>query len=178
MMKCDLVAKAAVFARDRHQHQLRKGLAREPYITHVESVARLVASWSDDTDIHSAAWLHDVVEDCPPTSFEDIATLFNSRVAAIVAEVTDDKSLPKQERKRLQIVKAPALSYEACLIKLADKSDNLDSMVKSPPAMWEKERIQTYIEWAHAVVQALAHKPDDPLKHFLVIYNRAKEEYS
>ena len=36
-------------------------------------------------------------------------------------EVTDDKTLPKDERKRKQIETAPKKSREAKLIKLADK---------------------------------------------------------
>ena len=45
--------------------------------------------------------------------------------AGLVAEVTDDKNLPKQERKNLQIEHAPHTSPRAKLIKLADKLYNL-----------------------------------------------------
>jgi hypothetical protein len=46
---------------------------------------------------------------------------FGKQVADIVMEVTDDKTLPKDERKRKQIETAPKKSREAKLIKLADK---------------------------------------------------------
>jgi len=51
----------------------------------------------------------------------------------IVAEVTDDKSLPKQERKRLQIVTAPHKSTKAKLVKLADKLYNLRDLNRCTP---------------------------------------------
>ena len=69
----------------------------------------------------SAAWLHDTVEDRPPTSFAEIENEFNVDIANIVRELTDDKSLPKAERKRLQIVNAIKKAEEGRLIKLADK---------------------------------------------------------
>jgi guanosine-3',5'-bis(diphosphate) 3'-pyrophosphohydrolase len=56
-------------------------------------------------------------------------------VAALVAEVTDDKSLPDAERKRLQVEQPPKLSVRAQTIKLADKIFSLRSILSSPPAM-------------------------------------------
>ncbi len=44
---------------------------------------------------------------------------------SIVSEVSDDKSLPKAERKRLQIEHASDCSERAKLVKLADKLHNL-----------------------------------------------------
>ncbi len=88
----DLIARAKALAYERHQGQTRKGLAAEPYITHVAGVAELVIQFGGDEETIAAAWLHDVVEDCPPTSLKDIETMFGARVASIVAETTDDKS--------------------------------------------------------------------------------------
>ena len=50
--------------------------------------------------------LHDTLEDTDAT-YEDLVQRFGPEVAALVAEVTDDKSLRKDERKRLQIEKTP-----------------------------------------------------------------------
>jgi guanosine-3',5'-bis(diphosphate) 3'-pyrophosphohydrolase len=69
-----------------------------------------------------------------------------------VAEVTDDKSLPKQERKRLQIEHAPELSEEAALVKVADKISNVTDVISNPPPDWDDERRKEYVEWARAVV--------------------------
>jgi hypothetical protein len=57
----------------------------------------------------------------------------------LVAEVTDDKSLPKEERKRLQIVRAPLKSPDAAVVTLADKISDLLALAKSPPP-WPVER--------------------------------------
>ena len=62
-------------------------------------------------------------------------------------EVTDDKRLPKQERKRLQVEKTPKKTPRAKMIKLADLTSNLRQL----PETWEKQRIREYLEWATEV---------------------------
>ena len=110
----DLIKSAEIFARSRHAGQFRKGDAQEPYIVHVEEVAELVTAWGGSESAIAAAWLHDTVEDCPPTSFAEIEQEFGSEVAGIVREMTDDKSLPKAERKKMQILNAAKKSEAAC----------------------------------------------------------------
>jgi (p)ppGpp synthase/HD superfamily hydrolase len=176
-MNNDLLEQAKAFAHDKHRLQIRKGAAKEPYIQHVSEVVGLVTQWGASETIQISAWLHDVVEDCPPTSCNDISELFGPDVASIVAELTDDKSLPKSERKSLQVVTAPKKSYGASLIKIADKSSNLSALINSPPDRWEVERIQAYIEWAYNVVSQLQHKPELPMIHFMDLYYRCKKKY-
>jgi (p)ppGpp synthase/HD superfamily hydrolase len=119
-------------------------------------VASLVAEATDGSDpsIMVAALLHDAVEDQGATR-ETIANDFGQRVADIVMEVTDDKSLPKSERKRKQIESAPNKSREAKLIKLADKTSNLRAVAQSPASDWSLERRREYIDWAKSVVAEL-----------------------
>ena len=162
----DLIKSAEIFARSRHAGQFPKGDAQEPYIVHVEEVAELVTAWGGSESAIAAAWLHDTVEDCPPTSFAEIEQEFGSEVASIVREMTDDKSLPKSERKKLQIVNAAKKSDAACLIKLADKSSNVEAIGSSPPADWSAERKREYVAWAQTVVGPLPHKPDMAQKTF------------
>ena len=109
-----------------------------------------------------AALLHDTVEDTGVTN-EELVRGFGSDVAALVLEVTDDKSLPKAERKRLQIVNAPQQSVRAQMIKLADKISNLRSILASPPADWTDQRKREYFEWAKRVVDGLT-APNPVLK--------------
>ena len=80
---------------------------------------------------------------------------FGKQVADIVMEVTDDKALPKEERKRLQVETAPKKSREAKLIKLADKISNLRTIAASPAADWSVKRRLEYVEWARNVVSSL-----------------------
>ena len=147
---------AASFAAVRHTGHHRKGNNQEPYINHPLEVANLLANVGDvdDIDVLIAAILHDTVEDVGVTR-EEIADRFGERVAGIVMEVTDDKSLPKAERKRLQVKHAPQLSPQAKLVKLADKISNISDVTKSPPAGWDVERRREYIDWGVSVVKGL-----------------------
>ena len=158
------VLKAARFAAKKHAGQRRKGAAAEPYINHLLEVAELVASAlaEPDTNLVIAALLHDTVEDAEVTK-EELVETFGSDVADLVMEVTDDKSLPKAERKRLQIVHASQVSVRAQVIKLADKISNLRGILVSPPADWSGERKRDYFEWAKRVVDGLS-APNQMLK--------------
>lgn len=77
--------------------------------------------------------LHDTVEDTD-TTVQELKDKFGDSVAGIVQEVTDDKSLPKLERKRQQVEHAPHCSPKAKLVKLADKLDNLRDLNSCSPA--------------------------------------------
>lgn len=152
------VMRAATFAADKHAHQRRKGESAEPYMNHLVEVASLAAeATSGDVEIVVAALLHDAAEDQGVT-IEEVAAQFGPKVAGLVAEVTDDKSKPKQERKDLQVANARHKSYGASVIKLADKTSNLRAIAKSPPP-WPIERKRTYLAWARSVVADLPNKP-------------------
>ncbi len=174
MTSLDKIAAAAQFARERHAGQKRKGKAGEPYIAHVEEVADLVASFGGDEETIAAAWLHDTIEDCPSTSYEELVQRFGRRIADIVAEVTDDKSREKAERKRLQIEKAPERSQGASLVKIADKTSNLRAIANSPPTNWDFERRMGYVRWAVAVIAHLPVTPKIALDAFLGAVDQAE----
>ena len=163
----DLISRAERFARVRHEGQFRKGKAQEPYTIHLEEVAVLVGRWSGSERAIAAAWLHDTVEDCPPTSLAELETLFSKEVADIVAELTDDKAQPKASRKEQQIINAPKKSNEASLVKLADKTSNIGAIANSPPEHWSLERRIEYIGWANTVVGNLPFLPKEGLSEFL-----------
>ena len=154
------VLKAALFAADRHCNQRRKGHRGAPYINHPLAVAECLATAGiEDPDILAAALLHDTVEDTD-TSLSEIEELFGPRVASIVAEVTDDKSLPKAERKLRQIASAPTKSHEAKLVKLADKICNLRDLRDCPPD-WSEDRINAYHRFARDVYRGLRGEQPD-----------------
>lgn len=150
------ILKAAHFAATKHAGQRRKGLTAEPYINHLLDVAKLASGALSelDTNLLIAAVLHDSIEDAGVTK-EELERAFGSDVAELVVEVSDDKSLPKQERKRLQIANAHKKSVRAQIITLADKVSNLRSMFSDPPADWTLERRREYFEWAKQVVEQL-----------------------
>jgi len=167
---------AARFAAEKHAGQKRKGANEEPYVNHVIEVAALIADHVEavDPDVLVAAFLHDTVEDTDVTN-DDVRAQFGVVVAGMVAEVTDDKSLPKETRKALQVANAAHKSPGAALIKLADKISNLRAMLSSPPKDWSLDRRQKYFEWAKQVIDNLP--PTNPaLKaEFDRIYARSHE---
>jgi hypothetical protein len=158
------VLAAAMFAAEKHSGQRRKGAAAEPYINHLIEVAQLVsaASAEPDTELVIAALLHDSIEDAGVTG-EELGARFGQGVADLVEELTDDKSLPKEDRKRLQIVNAPRKSVRAQTIKLADKISNLRAIRASPPVGWTEQRKSEYFVWARQVVDGLT-APNPVLK--------------
>jgi (p)ppGpp synthase/HD superfamily hydrolase len=150
------VLKAADAAARWHVHQRRKGAAKEPYINHLLEVASLVAEATGgrDPNLVIAALLHDAIEDCevPGTL---IAKTFGADVAELVAEVTDDKTLAKAERKTRQVETAHKKSARAKMLKLADKTSNLRALVSSPAPDWSVRRRIEYIDWARQVGDGL-----------------------
>jgi (p)ppGpp synthase/HD superfamily hydrolase len=148
-----LVTRASHFAARRHADQRRKGSRREPYFNHLAEVAELLseATEGDDLPLVAAGFLHDTIEDTQ-TAVEELRTLFGEDVASLVMEVTDDKSLPKMERKRLQIVTAPRKSRRAKLLKTADATSNVRALAVDPPDDWGVDRVRDYIVWAEQVI--------------------------
>ena len=147
---------ALAFAADKHRAQRRKDKEASPYINHPIALADVLVNEGgiDDMVALAAAVLHDTIEDTQ-TTYEELQQRFGKEVADVVLEVTDDKSLPKAERKKRQETHAPHLSQRAKLVKLADKICNLRDIVTNPPADWPLERKQEYYEWAKRVIDGL-----------------------
>ena len=150
------IIRAIAFAADKHRDQRRKDANASPYINHPIALANVLANEAgvDDERVLIAAVLHDTIEDTE-TSEQELVRVFGQEIAAIVLEVTDDKALPKAERKRLQIENAPDISRRAKLVKLADKICNLRDVAGNQPVGWSHERKQEYFDWAKAVVDGL-----------------------
>ncbi|TFG59551.1 MAG: HD domain-containing protein [Spirochaetales bacterium] len=148
-----LLLKAVNFAAKKHSKQRRKGEHQDPYINHPVEVALLIAEVGGVTDaeVLAAAILHDTIEDTDTTA-EEIEKNFGGRILSLVREVTDDKSLPKEERKKLQVEHAASLSPEAVMIKIADKISNVGDVTHSPPRGWNRQRRKDYLAWAESVV--------------------------
>lgn len=162
-----IYTKCINFAAVKHRQQRRLDVDKTPYINHPIGVAYILTSEGGITDINVllAAILHDTVEDTD-TSFDEIAKEFGEQICCIVKEVTDDKSLPKLERKRLQIEHAKHSSYEAKLVKLADKLYNLRDLQRVLPNGWTEDRRKEYFIWAKKVVDNLR-GTNEPLEKLL-----------
>lgn len=142
------------FAADKHRDQRRKGENASPYINHPIVVAETLARFGvTDPVTLQAAVLHDTIEDTE-TTLEELEAEFGAEVRAVVMEVTDDKSLPKAERKKLQVECAPALSRRAKLVRIADKISNVHDVLHAPPTDWSVDGRLDYIDWTERVVDA------------------------
>ncbi|AYV76656.1 MAG: hypothetical protein Terrestrivirus10_40 [Terrestrivirus sp.] len=149
-----LLLKAADFAAHKHRNQRRKNERRSPYIEHPIHVAYTLSQCGvNDINVLCGSLLHDTVEDTE-TSLGEIEAKFGKKIAKIVSDVTDDKSLHKIERKRLQIehTQEPGhILYESKLVKLGDKFSNLSSLQSTPPKNWTHEEITGYAVWCYKV---------------------------
>jgi (p)ppGpp synthase/HD superfamily hydrolase len=158
-----LILRTLEFAAGRHRSQFRKGLEKIPYINHPIQVASLLANEAGESDpvLLSAAILHDVIEDTVNSVQERdelivlIAELFGNEILSLTLEVTDDKTLEKKERKRLQVENASHKSDRAKKLKIADKIMNVRDITYNPPSDWTQQRISEYFDWARDVVAGL-----------------------
>lgn len=160
-----LYTKCIDFAAKKHKNQRRLDTEKTPYINHPigmpegvidfylffelfhsivkfffsSGVANILAEEGGITDLNvlMAAILHDTVEDTE-TTFDELETHFGSKIRGIVDECSDDKTKPKMERKRLQIEHAKNATFEAKLVKLADKLYNLRDLERCTPENWTK----------------------------------------
>ena len=154
----DLVrlARAVRFVAEAHANHRRKGAAQEPYVNHLAEVAELVAlaTGGEDDDLVIAALCHDTIEDTAVDRAE-LARQFGERVAGIVAECSDDMTLPKEERRRLRIEGAAHKSAAARMVKTADAISNLRCMAASPPAGWPLAWRLRYVDGMRTMQQGL-----------------------
>lgn len=154
------IMKACEWAAHWHREQRRKA-DDTPYINHPIGVAYILARHvltTFDPDLNyarlmQAAFLHDAVEDTECT-LRDVADRFGDSVASIVNEVTDDKTLRKDRRKRDQIRRVADGSMYAKMIKVADKIHNCRDIVRRVPPGWSVEYAQGYFLWSQKVVEA------------------------
>ena len=123
---------ALLYANRLHANQHRKA-GNIPYITHLMSVAALVAEYGGNEDQVIAALLHDAVEDQGgPPIFDDIRERFGQKVARIVEGCTDTDVTPKPpwlERKSAYIRSLTTAPPEVLLVSAADKLHNARSVV-------------------------------------------------
>lgn len=156
MNETKLIIRAASFAADKHRNQRRKDADASPYINHPLGLARVLTEDGGVTDPATlcAALLHDTIEDTDTTA-EELDREFGAEICSLVLEVTDDKTLPKTERKLAQIEHAAHISDKAKRVKLADKICNLRDVATTPPKNWTLERRQDYFSWAKAVIDNL-----------------------
>ena len=169
---------AIAFAANRHKNQTRKGADKIPYINHPVKVAKLLSDFGeDDPDLIISALLHDVIEDTTKNEEEIretsniILDKFGENVLLTVLEVSDNKNLSVEERKRLQIIHTPKLSDRAKKLKIADKICNIRDIKNDPPENWSLNRKLTYLDWSKQVVNGAKGLNKKLDQYFVQVYN-------
>ena len=173
-----MILAAVHFAADRHRNQRRKDAATTTYVNHPVCVAEMLVNVGgiEDPQVICAALLHDTIEDTDTTP-DELAEAFGPAVRDIVLEVSDDKSLPKEERKQEQIRHAATASIAAKQVKLADKICNLQDILAHPPADWSDERKRQYFDWAKAVVDQVRGASPALETRFDALYRQGMERF-
>ena len=175
-MSNQLILKATHFAAQKHRDQRRKDEDASPYINHPISVAKIISEIGnvEDPEVLAGALLHDTLEDTE-TTVEELIDNFGERVCNLVQEVTDDKTLPKLERKQRQIEHAKELSEGAALIKLGDKISNVTDITNTPPTDWDSNRRLDYFEWAEEVINNCPRVNESLENHFAEVVRKGKK---
>ena len=141
------IKKAIQFAARKHHGQMRMESEPLPYITHLFSVALLVAEDGAADDVVTAALLHDTLEDTDTTR-EEIVSEFNERVATLVEAVSEikeknGKEFSWKDRKENYLTNLEKSSDDAVLIAIADKIDNIECKLEA----FEKDGEEIHSRW-------------------------------
>lgn len=138
--KQDIVAQAEALARKYHAGVVRKADS-SPYIKHPEGVASMLAAEKFSDTVVAAGWCHDLLEDTD-CSEQEIVEACGQEVLEIVHAVTNDDSLPWEEKKIKYIASVKAGPEAAKALCLMDKIYNLQDLLKAykkqGPALWSK----------------------------------------
>lgn len=160
---------AVEFAAFKHRNQRRKDSAKTPYINHPIEVMTLLKNAIKcqpdlldklketkvtEVELYIGGLFHDLIEDTDTTA-KELSTQFGDVIMTIVLECSDDKSLTKILRKKLQIEHVEIVSLAAKLVKLADKYSNIGGLLHNPPNTWSMDEIVGYATWGYAVYKKL-----------------------
>jgi len=154
-----LIRKAFEVALDAHSNQRRK--SGEAYIFHPIAVAKIVASEIGlDANSIAAALLHDVVEDCPRYTIDDIQQLFGETVARIVNGLTKISNIKKDMNVSMQAENFRRMlltlhdDIRVIIIKIADRLHNMQtihSMREDKQLKIASETLYIYAPLAHKI---------------------------
>ena len=126
---------ALEFAVKAHAGQIRKN-TKLPYIVHPVAVMTLIGEWGITCPVMWAAALcHDILEDCPHISLNDLQNAIGVSATKIVQELTflHDPAKPKKPQKILYMKSFDKKSLEAVVLKVADRLKNThDFLLESP----------------------------------------------
>jgi hypothetical protein len=155
-----LLSNAIDYATRMHYGQKRKNKREVDYVTHPLEVMQFLKDHGiTDESVLACAVLHDVVEHTPAT-YESLLHLFGKDVTDMVMELTYDRTLPKLERKLLQVNGIGLKSVGARLVMIGDILSNTRELLEDTPDDWTADQAKGYIMWSEHVCRN-ACKPND-----------------
>jgi (p)ppGpp synthase/HD superfamily hydrolase len=173
-MLTDRFDDALVFARQRHNTQIRKG-SGSPYVSHLLGVASLVLEAGGDEDQAIAGLLHDTLEDFEYTgvTYDELVSRFGERVARIVRDCSDaepgmgEDKPPWRLRKEAYITALSEHGDDSLLVSNADKLHNARSIVadyvRMGPSLWKRFNPDADQLWYYSSLVAVFHRRGTPL---------------
>ena len=133
------VRDALAFAAEAHKEQ-RRDFVGEPYILHCIRVADTCAQYGFGYEAEIAALLHDTIEDTNAT-YAEIIDRFGPTVAGLVLQLSNPSqlykhyvTLPRKDRKEIDLAHLAGISFTGKRIKLADALDNVSDIHKTAPS--------------------------------------------
>lgn len=178
-----LIEKAIRIAAVAHKGQTRKG-GDIPYVVHPFMVAVKLLQHGFRDEVIAAALTHDVLED---TDFgeEKLREELGKQVLTIVKTVSEDKSLPWEERKEKYIEAVKNGSEEAKAVSIADKISNTENILSAyalkGPTIWKHfNRGYKKILWSRELALTMfkdtwRHPLIDEYKKVMVSFRLLKE---
>lgn len=146
-------AKALLLIAEYHKFQVRKQ-NNIPYISHLMSVSALVFEAGGTEEEAIAGLCHDLAEDVCNTIFPILKLEFGDRVAQIVSALTEDKALPKEQRKKAYAQSVANSDRSVALVSAADKLHNIRCYAQTP-ALFKPEVAAFYAKLIPVYVEKL-----------------------
>lgn len=130
-----MLDRAIEFTKQVHAHQTRH--SGEPYYTHPESVAIMLANMGMDSHTILAGLMHDVIEDGKDITYEKLASMFGQDIAGMVDGVTKLTKTGKNEMISREDIQAESFrkmflaianDIRVVIIKLNDRLHNMRTL--------------------------------------------------
>ena len=134
-----LTETAALLAHQAHAGQVRKDDG-SPYFIHPCMVAFKLAHNGFDETVVAAGFVHDVLEDTEVTK-DELERSLGPAVVGLILPLSEDKSLPWEERKRRYIDAMRSAPEGTKAVSVADKIHNAESLLAAlesqGPRVWD-----------------------------------------
>jgi (p)ppGpp synthase/HD superfamily hydrolase len=147
-----------------------------PYSYHLTAVAGLTACFTTDPEVIAAAWLHDIVEDCPDIDLEVVEQMTSARTSYIVDLLTDPPGLSRAEAKAIALPRI-ASDPDAVLIKLCDRFHNHASTIMDGSQKHARIYFSEIVNFIAVLGPPMHFPKSDPRWKFSLLYDMIETQH-